>query len=176
MKSTGIVKKIDNLGRIVIPKEIRKKLCIRDFSDMEICMDDDCIILKKYSSMCGIDLLMSSFVNILYSDLKKNILLTDLNHVICCNNNVINRYFEKEISKSYLDLISRRESLFSSDLLNLEVIDGDTEKKYYMIEPVIVNGELLGSILMYSDKDEISESDKKILKMIVKFLKNNLED
>lgn len=52
MKATGIIRKIDELGRIVIPKEIRRTLHIRETDSMEIFTDDDgAIILKKYSSM-----------------------------------------------------------------------------------------------------------------------------
>ena len=52
MKSTGIVRKVDELGRIVIPKELRKKFCIDEKDGLEIYVEDDRIILKKYEPSC----------------------------------------------------------------------------------------------------------------------------
>ena len=52
MKSTGIVRKVDELGRIVIPKELRKKFCIAEKDGLEIYVEDDRIILKKYEPSC----------------------------------------------------------------------------------------------------------------------------
>ncbi|MCM3575016.1 AbrB/MazE/SpoVT family DNA-binding domain-containing protein [Mesobacillus subterraneus] len=48
MKATGIVRKTDQLGRVVIPMELRKKLSIGESDPLEIFVDDDMIILKKY--------------------------------------------------------------------------------------------------------------------------------
>lgn len=52
MKSTGIVRKVDELGRIVIPKELRRKFCIQEKDGLEIYVEDDRIILKKYEPAC----------------------------------------------------------------------------------------------------------------------------
>lgn len=52
MKSTGIVRQIDNLGRIVIPKELRKTLNIEPWDDIEIYTEDDMIVLSKYKKHC----------------------------------------------------------------------------------------------------------------------------
>jgi transcriptional pleiotropic regulator of transition state genes len=52
MKSTGIVRKVDELGRIVIPIELRRNLGIEERDSLEIYVDDDCIILKKYEPAC----------------------------------------------------------------------------------------------------------------------------
>ena len=52
MKSTGIVRKIDELGRIVLPIELRRTLCISEKDSLEIYVDQDAVILKKYKSSC----------------------------------------------------------------------------------------------------------------------------
>lgn len=52
MKSTGIVRNIDELGRVVVPKEIRRKLGISNTDPVEIYVEDDKIILKKYIPVC----------------------------------------------------------------------------------------------------------------------------
>ncbi len=52
MKSTGIVRKVDELGRVVIPKELRNLLTIKNRDGLEIFTDDDTIILRKYDPLC----------------------------------------------------------------------------------------------------------------------------
>lgn len=52
MKSTGIVRQTDSLGRLVIPRELRRKLCIEDHDGMEIFVENDRIILRKYEPSC----------------------------------------------------------------------------------------------------------------------------
>ena len=52
MKSTGMIRRVDELGRVVIPKEIRKKLDIQEKDPLEIYVQEDCIVLKKYESNC----------------------------------------------------------------------------------------------------------------------------
>ena len=52
MKSTGIVRKVDELGRIVLPIELRRTLDIAERDELEIYLDDDKVILKKYEPSC----------------------------------------------------------------------------------------------------------------------------
>lgn len=52
MKSTGIIRKVDELGRIVLPIELRRKMSIAVRDPLEIYVDGDCIILKKYEPAC----------------------------------------------------------------------------------------------------------------------------
>lgn len=52
MKSTGMIRRVDELGRVVIPKEIRNKLDIQEKDPIEIYVQEDCVILKKYESNC----------------------------------------------------------------------------------------------------------------------------
>ena len=77
MYTTGIVRRIDDLGRIVIPKEIRKKLRIRDGENLEILVRDDEIVLKKYSVMKNIEDFASNFTDAIYGFIKHNILITN---------------------------------------------------------------------------------------------------
>ena len=77
MKATGVVRRIDDLGRIVIPKEIRRNLRIRDGESMEIFVDSNDIVLKKFSIMRNIDVYACNLVESLYSLLKKGIVITD---------------------------------------------------------------------------------------------------
>lgn len=67
MKATGVVRRVDDLGRIVIPKEIRRNLRIRDGESLEIFVDNNDIVLKKFSIMKNVDEYASNLVDSLYS-------------------------------------------------------------------------------------------------------------
>ena len=85
MKSTGVVRRIDDLGRIVIPKEIRRNLKIRDGELMEIFVDMDSIILKKYSKLEDM-LSITERITEKLADLSNlNIIVTDRDHILSCS-------------------------------------------------------------------------------------------
>ena len=75
MKTTGVVRRIDDLGRIVIPKEIRRTLRIRDGESLEIFVDREMIALKKYSSMDDMTEIAKTLADTISSTIKKIYLL-----------------------------------------------------------------------------------------------------
>ena len=87
MKSTGITRKIDELGRIVIPKEIRRNLGIRDGESLEIFTDEDSIILKKHSQMERFEDLGAKLGEIINTIFKVDVIITDREKVIVATNN-----------------------------------------------------------------------------------------
>ena len=82
MKSTGIIRRIDELGRIVIPKEIRKNLRIKEGENLEIYIENDNIILKKYSLLKNLTDIAAIYVEVLNSLIKDNIVIIDSDTVI----------------------------------------------------------------------------------------------
>ena len=75
MKSTGVVRRVDDLGRIVIPKEIRRTLRIRDGESLEIFVDREMIALKKFSKMSDMDDVSKELVEIINANIKKTVLI-----------------------------------------------------------------------------------------------------
>ena len=82
MKATGVVRRIDDLGRIVIPKEIRRNLKINEGDSLEIFVDSSGIILKKYSLLDNMSEISASLVNVARKIYGKNIVITDKERVI----------------------------------------------------------------------------------------------
>ena len=82
MKETGVSRRIDELGRIVIPKEIRKNLKIREGDQMEFYVEKEYVVLRKKSSLQGLDEDIEHLLEVLYKKINKVILLTDLDKVI----------------------------------------------------------------------------------------------
>lgn len=176
LKSTGIVRKIDSLGRIVIPKEIRKNLGIKDGETLEIFLEEERIVLSKCSSLNSIEKYSSIISDIVYNITKKNIIITDNCLVLSTNKEISDDYVNKELSSNYLRVLERRESFSSIEKTRFDVIELDDREKNYCLVPIVVQGELLGSLFLFSESDIISESDKTILKFVLKFLEKNLED
>ena len=75
MKSTGVVRRIDELGRIVVPKEMRRVLRIREGDSLEISADTDAITLKKYSLVESIDNFIAQYVDAVHASSKKEIIV-----------------------------------------------------------------------------------------------------
>ena len=108
MKSTGVVRRIDELGRIVIPKEIRRNLGIREGENLEIFTESDSIILKKYCRMTSNSDLASNLCEIIYNTFNYKIIITDREKVIASSGLNIN-IIGNLISNEYLEMIEERE-------------------------------------------------------------------
>lgn len=82
MKSIGVVRRIDELGRIVVPKEMRRTLRIREGDSLEISSNDNSIILRKYSLVESVDNFITQYVDAVHASSKKEIVVTDTEKVI----------------------------------------------------------------------------------------------
>ena len=79
MKATGVVRRIDDLGRIVIPKEIRRNLRIREGDSLEIYTDsNEAIILKKYSHIESINNFIAQYAEAVFASSNREIIITDV--------------------------------------------------------------------------------------------------
>lgn len=174
MKATGVVRRIDDLGRIVIPKEIRRNLRIRDGESLEIFVDDEGIVLKKFSVMRNIDEYASNLVESLYSLLKKSIVITDLNSVLACSSN-LKSVLGKSISDSMSACIKRRESIIEKYDKELVLTDDFCIKCKYVINSIIVNGDSVGLVIIF-DSDEIGNDDMLIASLASKILSKSIEE
>jgi AbrB family transcriptional regulator (stage V sporulation protein T) len=82
MKGIGAIRRIDNLGRIAVPKELRRNLCIGTGEPLEIFVDREKVVFKKYSPVLEIKNIASKFVHVLHEILPGNIFITDRDHVV----------------------------------------------------------------------------------------------
>ena len=99
MRTTGVVRRIDDLGRIVITKEMRRTLRIHDGESLEIFVEDEMIALKKYSSMSDLNDISNDLSNTINKVLLKEVLITDRDKVISSSGNLKGKYQENYISK-----------------------------------------------------------------------------
>lgn len=174
MKSTGIVRRIDDLGRIVIPKEIRKTLKIKENESLEVFINNDEIILKKFSNMNEMEKIFNDYISVLKDITGNNVIITDRDKIVSCPDTKKDELLGKEISDYLDDMIEVRNPILSNDMRGINIInDIKIDNNYYII-PMILNSDVIGLLIMLSNK-EISESDKLSLEIVNKILINHME-
>ena len=159
MKTTGVVRRIDDLGRIVIPKEIRRTLRIHDGESLEIFVDNEIITLKKYSSLNELANVSKILVESINKEINKDIIITDRDNVIAASGVNKKKYMGKNISSYLENVINDRKSV---RIFNEKVI--------------IANGDAVGSAIIVSLENNISESEEKLIKIVAEFLGKHVEE
>ena len=177
MKATGIIRRIDDLGRVVIPKEIRRTLRIREGDPLEIYVEDGAVIYKKYYPMDCIVSLATQYSEVLNKITTHPILITDKDRVIAVSGVSKREYLERRISNWLEEVIeSRRPYQFESER-HIYPIDGVT-RIASIIYPIISNGELYGSVILLAD-DRLTiptEVELKLIQSVAAFLSRHLAD
>lgn len=161
MKSTGIVRKIDELGRIVIPKEIRNVLGIRSNDDLEIFIDDMKIVLTKYEKSDNILNYSNNVVKIIDEKLNIKVFVTNKEKIITTGN-----FKNKELDSKLLELIEERKRYESINKETINKISG-----YFVIYPIIVESDILG-LLMFAKETAFTNEEKILTNIILKLIEN----
>lgn len=163
MKSTGVIRKIDELGRIVLPKEIRRNLGIRDGENLEIYVENDHILLKKYSKMQDYSEIVKNLANIVNNTYDFKIIITDRDKVLYSGVDKIE--VNSEIDEKLIRYIHNRESVSKSTLETYN-FKGEGLTGYYLILPIISSIDCLGLIILYHENNSIPDYQFDLLKFI----------
>lgn len=174
MKSTGITRRIDDLGRIVIPKEIRKNLKIKENEVLEIFINNDEIILKKFSPFNDSEKVLSDYIKVINDMTGNDVIITDRDKVILSTKKLEEKLLNKKLSEYVNDLIENRSIFLSNDMKGIEVIDNEKIKQNYYFIPFIIDSDVVGSIIMFSSK-KFDENSKSLLLIASKLLVNYIE-
>ncbi len=184
MKATGIVRRIDDLGRVVIPKEIRRTLRIREGDPLEIFTDRDGeVILKKYSPIGELNDFAQEYTESLHNTLGHIACITDKDFIIAVAGGTKREYHEKSISVDIEGIMEGKKSMVANRKENNSmfsiVSNGDDAGKYssQVIVPIISQGDPIGSIILLSkDPDTImGESEVKVAETAAGFLAKQME-
>lgn len=175
MKETGVVRRIDSLGRIVIPKEMRKSLRIRDGELLEVFVDREVIGLRKASPIKGMDEIAKSIVSVANDTIGKNVIVTDRDRFIAVSGELKEKYLNKNISTYIEEIMDSRKIVVEKDLIKIELAEGQKLNCTYVAYPIIMNGDAIGVALVVSTKENISVTDEKIANVISKFLSEYVE-
>ena len=172
MKTTGIIRRIDDLGRIVIPKELRRNLRIKNGDTLEVFVDMDNIILKKYSPMESIEDAANKYVESFNQVLKHNVLVCDKDKVIAVSGSLKKDYLGKPISEFTDRSIERRDSFVCRQKKMFSFVDGIEDIGYYSFSSIVSNGDTLGAVIIISTDKPILESEEKMAVILSKLLSN----
>lgn len=182
MKATGIVRRIDDLGRVVIPKEIRRTLRIREGDPLEIFTDrEGGVILKKYSPIGELSEFSKGYAESLQQTIGNIIIICDRDMLISVSGVQKKEYMDKKISFELEKIIEERRTILISK--EREIIplydDEEFEGKYatQVISPIIAEGDAIGAVIIVSkDKDEeFGEVELKLAETASSFLGKQME-
>lgn len=174
MKATGIVRRIDDLGRIVIPKEIRKTLKVKVGMPLEIYTDSEGgIILKKYLPFSEFVTIAGEYAECIAQQTGADIIVTDRDKVIAATGTLAKQIIGKPIGEKLERILDDRDEQLSYNERNgfIPAVEGmqPVKQTYALIRS---NGELLGAVLIQSgkNKEKIGELEQKAAEIAAEFL------
>ncbi len=166
MKETGVIRRIDELGRIVIPKEIRKKMKIRNGDSIDIFIDNEKVVLQKYSPLKDLETISEVLLDSIKKIYNTKVIITDVTKVISTN---IHDEIDTTLSLEYIKLIEKKNVIDINHSINLTekyVISSSSK-----VKPIIIYGDLIGSIIVL----ECNVKTDDLLNLIHSFISNYLE-
>ena len=172
MKETGILRRIDELGRIVIPKEIRRKLKIREGDNMDIYVTQDTIVLKKYSLLKDLEIILDIMLKSFKQNTNLSIVVTNLENVIASSKEDIK--VNDFISGDLVDKILLKENLQIPKSYPFKVTKDNYANNHLVIKPIVVYGDVFGAIILFSEFD-VTNYKTEILDSILYFCIHYIE-
>ena len=174
MKATGVVRRIDDLGRIVIPKEIRKVLRIKEGDPLEVFTDrEGQVILKKYSPIGELSEFAAGYAETLSKTTGHIACITDKDTVIAVSGGSKKEFLEQDVSPELEQLMEDKEvytSKENSDVAMPITKNDNQERKYnaQVVYPIISNGDTIGTVILMS-----KEANQKIFSSLDFFDEGN---
>lgn len=177
MKATGIVRRIDDLGRVVIPKEIRRTLRIREGDPLEIFVDRDGeVILKKYSPISELGDFSKEYAEALFDSLSSTVLICDRDSVIAVAGGSKKEYLNKNISELVEKAMAERATILETSESTVSLVEGNEETlTSYTISPIVANGDPIGTVIILSKEHTMGEVEKKAAETAAGFLARQME-
>ena len=165
MRATGIVRRIDELGRVVIPKEIRRTLRIREGDPLEIFTDHDGeVVLKKYSPIGEISAIARDYTDSLYRTLGHIACISDRDTVVSISGTNKKEILEKPLSAEVEQILQNRATSVrnSADGMRMLPVTGDDHPEQYaaqIIVPILADGEIMGGLILLSRESGVGMTD-----------------
>ena len=180
MKATGIVRRIDDLGRVVIPKEIRRTLRIREGDPLEIYTERDGeVIFKKYSPMGD----LQDFADQICDSIRRNTgaiaAVADRDSIIALSGAPRRELLSKANSQELAQLMEQRKSYrYSPGGVKLQAAEDVDRYHLGVAAPILSGGDLMGCVMLLMDESEKApaESDQKLVQTVASFLGRQMEN
>lgn len=178
MKATGIVRRIDDLGRVVIPKEIRRTLRIREGDPLEIFVDRDGeVILKKYSPISELGDFAKEYAEALYDSLNQNVLISDRDTYIAVSGASKKEYANKAVGEAIEEVMTNRKSHLEVSAGEFNLVGEHTDDyKGYVAAPIIASGDPIGTVVIFSKSEPLNgKLEQKMAETAAGFLARQME-
>lgn len=181
MKATGIVRRIDDLGRVVIPKEIRRTLRIREGTPLEIFTDREGeIILKKYSPIGELGAFAGQYAESLAQTTGLTVCVCDQDQVIAVSGGSKKELLGKNISRQLETVIEDRENILvdNKEYKYIQITDNDREDfTGEAVSPILCEGDAIGAVVILSKepKQVLGETEQKLAISAAGFLGKQME-
>lgn len=179
MKATGIVRRIDDLGRVVIPKEIRKTMRIREGDPLEIYTDKDGeVIFRKYSLLDGLSDFAGQLCDTLSRTTNRAAVITDRDNVLAVAGVSRREYLEKRVSAELERLMENRQVYqYREGELELPLCAGEHRLMVDTAAPILSGGDVLGCVLFVGEQSALNggEVEYKLAQSIAGFLGRHME-
>ncbi len=182
MKATGIVRRIDDLGRVVIPKEIRRTMRIREGDPLEIYTDREGeVIFKKYSPIGELVSFAAQYADTLNKTCGMSVIISDRDVIIACAGVSKKEYTDKKISGEIEDIIESRNMYVKNNDVSFPVIDDGGSHYVSCAMPIISEGDIVGCVASLAANDNSSNTsiskdvEVKLIQTAASFLGKQLE-
>lgn len=180
MKATGIVRKIDELGRIVIPKEIRRTLRIRVGDPVEIFTDrEGLVVLKKYSPIDELGSFAKEYAEALSQTSGRTVLITDKDDVLCVAGGSKKEFLDRPTSEAFEKAIETRKLFLATDkdpdFVSILRNDEDPSYSQQCVAPIVSEGDVIGSVVILTSDNNLSELEVKLASTAAIFLGKQME-
>jgi AbrB family transcriptional regulator (stage V sporulation protein T) len=184
MKATGIVRRIDDLGRVVIPKEIRRTLRIREGDPLEIFVDRDGeVILKKYSPIGELGEFAKEYADSLYEAIGHIACIADRDQVVAVAGGPKKEFLNKRIGAGIEKVMEERKAVMinqPNQQAHYQICAGEEGECRYtaeVIAPIIAEGDPIGAVIIASREPNIKFGDLelKLAETAASFLAKQME-
>lgn len=187
MKATGIVRRIDDLGRVVIPKEIRRTLRIREGDPLEIFVDREGeVILKKYSPIGELGDFAKEYADSLYEAIGHIACIADRDTIIAVAGAPKKEFINRPIGPAVEKVMEDRRAVLmnnpgaDANCKTCPVIEGDDDACKFsaeVIAPIIAEGDPIGAVILLSKEDgtQMGDLEMKLAETAAGFLAKQME-
>ena len=159
------IRRIDELGRIVIPKDIRKKLRIKDNEPLEIFIENEEIVIKKYSALPNIKEYINNLINIGNRITENKYIVTNRTEILASTNiDIVGQPISNSIESYCLT-----GSEIKNDKMELSITSSYTINANIILVPILIEGDRSGVLIEYNEEKKI-KSD-----FVIKIFKNLIE-
>ena len=178
MKATGIVRRIDDLGRVVIPKEIRRTMRIREGDPLEIYTDNDGeVIFKKYSPIGELTSFATQYAEVLGKSTEMGVVICDRDHCVAASGVARREVAERRNSVALEDIMEARKPYVHAQGEKLRSALEGCDYSIGVAVPILSSGDITGAVVFITSEDATpKESDLKLATVAASFLGKQMED